>query len=46
MKENFNKAKLKFVIPDFSDLVGNTRKGDGIKSKQCDVGGSKFALMI
>ena len=46
VKENFNKAKLKFVIPDFSDLVCNTRKGDGIKSKQCDVGGSKFALMI
>ena len=46
MKEDFNQAKLKLEIPNFSDVVGNTRKGQGIKSKLFDVGGSKFVLEI
>ena len=41
-----NKAKLKLEIPNFSDVVGNTRQGRSIKSKQFDVGRVKFALKI
>ena len=46
VKEDVNKAKLKFEIPSFSDVVGNTTKGQMINSKHFDVGGSKFALRI
>ena len=46
VKEGVNKAKLKFEIPNFRDVVGKTRKGQAISSKQCDVGESKFALVI
>ena len=46
VKEGVNKAKLKFEIPNFRDVVGKTRKGQVISSKQCDVGESKFALVI
>ena len=46
MKEEVNKAKLRLEISNFSDAVGNTRRGQGVKSKQFDVGGSKFALKI
>jgi len=46
VKEDFNQAKLRLEIPNFSDVVGNTRKGQGIKSKLFDVGGSKFVLEI
>jgi len=44
MKED--KAKLKLEIPNFSDVMGNTTKGQCVKSEQFDVGGSKFVLMI
>ena len=33
VKENFNKAKLKFVIPDFSDLVGKTQERETASSR-------------
>ena len=46
VKEGVNKTKLKLEVPNFSDVVGDTRKGQRIKSKQFDVGGSKFALKI
>ena len=46
MKEEINKAKLKLEIPNFRDVVGNTTKGQYVKSEQFDVGGSKFALRI
>ena len=46
VKEGVNKAKLKFEIPNFRDVVGKTRKGQVISSKQFDVGESKFALVI
>ena len=46
VKEEVNKAKLRFEIPNFSDVVGNTTKGQDLGSKQFDVGGSKFALGI
>jgi len=46
VKENTDMAKLKLVIPNFSDVVNNTTKGQSIKSKSVDVGGSKFALKI
>ena len=46
VKEGVNKAKLKFEIPSFSDVVGNTSKGQGVKSNQFDVGGSSFTLEI
>jgi len=46
MKEEVNKAKLKLEIPNFSDVVGNTSKGQRVISQQFDVGGAKFALKI
>ena len=46
VKEDIDMAKLKLVIPNFSDVVNNTTKGQSIKSKSVDVGGSKFALKI
>jgi len=46
VKENTDMAKLKLVIPNFSDVVNNTTKGKSIKSKSVDVGRSKFALKI
>ena len=46
VKEEVNKAKLKLEIPNFSDVVGNTSKGQRVISKQFDVGGAKFALKI
>ena len=46
VKEEVNKAKLKLEIPHFSDVVGNTSKGQRVISQQFDVGGAKFALKI
>ena len=46
VKEEVNKAKLKFEISNFSHVVGKTSRGQTIDSKQFDVGGSKFALEI
>jgi len=46
VKEEVNKAKLKLVIPNFSEVLGNTSRGQGVISKQFDVGGTKFALEI
>ena len=46
MKEEVNKAKLKLEIPNFSDVVRNTIKGQKITSEQFDVGGINFALDI
>ena len=46
VREDVNKAKLKLEIPNFSDVVANTTKGQEISSKQFDVGRSKFTLDI
>ena len=46
LKEDANKAKLRHKIPKFSEVLGNTKKGQEIRSKQVAVGGSKFALDI
>ena len=46
VKEDANKAKLKLEIPNFSEVLGNTRKDQEIRSKQVAVGGSKFALSV
>ena len=46
LKEDANKAKLKLEIPNFSEVLGNTRKDQEIRSKQVAVGGSKFALSV
>ena len=46
VKEEVNKAKLKLEIPNFSDVVGNTSKGQRVISQQFDVGGAKFALKM
>ena len=45
-KEESNKAKLKLEIPNFSDVLGKTRKGDKISSKMFLVGRSKFTLDV
>ena len=45
-QEESNKAKLKLVIPNFSDVLGKTRKGDKIKSEIILVGRSKFSLEV
>ena len=46
MKEDFNKAKIKLEIPNFSDVLGKTTKGQRNSSKQIEVRGSKFALGV
>ena len=43
-KEESKKAKLKLVIPYFSDVL--TRKGEKIRSKIISVGRSKFSLEV
>jgi len=40
------KAKLKLDIPNFSEIVRNTPKGQWINSKKFDVGGGSFTLHI
>ena len=45
-QEESNKAKLKLVIPNFSDVLGKTRKGDKIRSEMFLVGRSKFTLDV
>ena len=46
VKEDFNKAKIKLEIPNFSDVLGKTTKGQRNPSKQIEVRGSKFALGV
>ena len=46
VREDFNKAKLKLEIPNFSDVVGKTKKGDELSSKLFLVGRSKFRLDV
>ena len=43
VREDFNKAKLKLEIPNFSDVVGKTKK---LSSELCLVGRSKFFLRV
>ena len=44
--KDYNKAKIKLEILNFSDLLGNTPKGRRISSKQVQVGGSKSSLGV
>jgi len=46
VKKDFNKAKLRLEIPNFSEVLGNTKRGQKIRSKQFEVGGSKFAFAV
>ena len=46
VREDVNQAKMKLEIPNFSEVVANTTKGQEISSRQFEVGGSKFALII
>jgi len=46
VKKDFNKAKLRLEIPNFSEVLSNTKKGQEIRSKQFGVGGSIFAFAI
>jgi len=46
VREEFNQAELKLVIPNSVDVVGQTKKGQIVSSKQFAIGGSKLALAI
>ena len=46
VKKDFNKAKLRLEIPNFSEVLSNSKKGQEIRSKEFEVGGSKFAFAI
>ena len=46
VEEEVNKVKLKLEIPNFSDVVGKTKKGDELSSKPFLVGRSKFTLSV
>jgi len=44
--EEINRAVLKLEIPNFSEVLDNTRKDQAICSKPFILGGSKFALIV